>query len=83
LYYVSVSKLKKWIHRAWELIGDGEKVALAQMAADFLRDKGRPMRIAIDEAVWRWNNLSKYQIASIQESKTSTSVQRALSLAFL
>lgn len=58
------------IDRAWDVIGDGEKTELAQLATDFLRDKGRPMRIAIDEAVWRWNNLNLHQIASSRESNT-------------
>lgn len=57
------------MHSAWDLIGDGETIALAQLAADYLERKGRPLRIAIDEAVWRFNNLNKYEIKDILESK--------------
>lgn len=55
--------------RAWPVIGDGEKIALAQLASDFHKDKGRPMRVAIDEAVWRFNNLGPYEIKDIVDSK--------------
>lgn len=57
------------MYKAWSLIGEGETVALAQLAADFLEKKKRPMRIAIEEAGWRFNNLSKYEIKDIMESK--------------
>lgn len=64
-----------YVHRAWDLIGEGETVALAQLAADFLEKKGRPLRIAIDEAVWRFNNFSKYEIKDIMESKICYAVK--------
>jgi hypothetical protein len=42
--------------RLWEKIGDGEDTDIAEYAAKHLRGTGRPLRIAVNEAYWRWYN---------------------------
>ncbi len=41
----------------WGILGDGDVTSLANLATDFLERHGRPLRIAVDEAAWRFNNL--------------------------
>jgi hypothetical protein len=42
--------------RLWEKIGDCEDTDIAEYAAKHLRGTGRPLRIAVNEAYWRWYN---------------------------
>lgn len=50
----------------WDIIGDCvEVVPLAQL--------GRPLRIAVDEAGWRFNNLTPKQVEDIQKSTFANS----------
>lgn len=44
---------------------------IAQIASNYLQEEGRPFRIAIDEASWRFKNLNAFQVAAIRESKMS------------
>ncbi|KAF1914389.1 PIN domain-like protein [Ampelomyces quisqualis] len=45
-----------------------EIIPIAQLAEQHYRDKGRPLKIAIDEADWRFNNVSPQQVAAIRRS---------------
>lgn len=50
----------------WDVLGDGKITPLAEYAAShFLRQK-RPLRVAVDEAGWRFNNLTDAQVAAIR-----------------
>ncbi|KFH48334.1 Flap endonuclease GEN-like protein [Hapsidospora chrysogenum ATCC 11550] len=37
-------------------LGPGERVSLAKLTADSFRDKGRPLRLAVDFAIWQFQN---------------------------
>lgn len=41
---------------------------MPKLASDHFRETGRPLRIAIDEAGWRFNNLTDAQVAAIRAS---------------
>jgi Holliday junction resolvase YEN1 len=45
-----------------------EIVPVAQLADAHFRDHGRPLKIAIDEADWRFNNVPPDRVASIRSS---------------
>ena len=53
----------------WQQLGGGQVVSIAKYASDHFEKTGRPLRIAIDEAGWRLNNLNPFQVAMIRESK--------------
>lgn len=59
----------------WDQLGDGEVISIAKHASDHFKKTGRPLRIAIDEAGWRFNNLNAYQVAKFRESKYCLSVR--------
>ncbi|KAF4451373.1 hypothetical protein F53441_5639 [Fusarium austroafricanum] len=40
----------------YQEIGEGERVALLKLAAESLEKQGRPLRIAIDIAIWQFQN---------------------------
>ncbi|WZH48141.1 DNA repair endonuclease rad2 [Fusarium acuminatum] len=40
----------------YQEIGEGERVSLLKLAAESLEKKGRPLRIAIDIAIWQFQN---------------------------
>jgi Holliday junction resolvase YEN1 len=42
--------------RIYQEIGEGERVSLLKLAAESLEKKGRPLRIAIDIAIWQFQN---------------------------
>jgi holliday junction resolvase YEN1 len=48
------------------MVGDEAIIPLAQLATEFYEKHGRPFRIAVDEAGWRFNNLTEQQAAQIQ-----------------
>ncbi|KAF2670896.1 PIN domain-like protein [Microthyrium microscopicum] len=52
----------------WPYLGDGEVVPIVQLASEHFQRYGRPFRIAIDEAQWRFNNLNDGQVANIRKS---------------
>ena len=56
--------------RLWDIIGDGEVVAIADLATEHFRRTGRSFRVAVDEAGWRFNNLTDAQVARIRESES-------------
>jgi hypothetical protein len=43
--------------RLWEQIGEGEVTDIAEYAAKHLKRTSKPLRIAVNEAYWRYNNL--------------------------
>ncbi|KAK1983232.1 PIN domain-like protein [Colletotrichum cereale] len=52
----------------WDVVDEaGTKRSLAQWAANHLEEHGRPLRIAIDEAHWRYKNISDAKEAQIKE----------------
>lgn len=63
------------INGLWDVIGDGQVISIAKYASDHFEKHGRPLRIAIDEAGWRFNNLNDHQVKQIRgsESRTTTS----------
>ena len=57
------------IHGLWEIIGRGDLVSLAQYATDHYKQHGRPLRVAVDEPGWRFNNLTPAQVAFIRSKE--------------
>jgi Holliday junction resolvase YEN1 len=53
----------------WDVIGHGDIHHLADYAADFFIQHGRPLRIAVDEATWRFTNLTEQQVSKIREGE--------------
>lgn len=54
----------------WDVIKDEDRsVPIAQLAEDHFKEHGRPLRIAVDEADWRYNNLTTQQVYMIRESE--------------
>lgn len=52
------------------MIGDaGEVVHIAEYAARFFEKHKRPLRIAVDEACWRFTNLTPEQVEKIREGE--------------
>ncbi|EFQ27189.1 uncharacterized protein GLRG_02360 [Colletotrichum graminicola M1.001] len=56
------------IYHFWNVVNEaGRERSLAQWAAKHLKEHGRPLRIAIDEAHWRFKNITDAKEAEIQE----------------
>lgn len=54
----------------WDVIkGEDHSMAIAQLAEAHFKKRGRPLRIAVDEADWRFNNLTAQQVYMIRESE--------------
>jgi hypothetical protein len=51
----------------WDILGEGEVKSLAQLSTDHWKIHKRPLRVAIDEASWRFHNLSDAQVAAIRQ----------------
>lgn len=52
------------------MIGEGEVVSLADYATEhFRKHGGRPLRIAVDEAGWRFSNLTDFQVDEIRKKE--------------
>jgi hypothetical protein len=51
------------------------------LATEFYEEHGRPFRIAVDEAGWRFKNLNDYQVAKIQASKLISAVKSTVCIA--
>ncbi|KAF1921501.1 hypothetical protein BDU57DRAFT_51319 [Ampelomyces quisqualis] len=57
------------IPQLFDVIKDYEEsVPIAQLAEDHQRRHGRPLRIAVDEADWRFNNVTQAQVYAIRET---------------
>ncbi|XPS70041.1 hypothetical protein M3J07_002278 [Ascochyta lentis] len=60
----------------WDTIRDFEEVKpVAQLAEEHYREHGRPLRIAVDEADWRFNNLTMAQVYAIRDSSNEPAFQ--------
>ncbi|KAI6819332.1 hypothetical protein KC340_g13799 [Hortaea werneckii] len=57
------------INGLWDVIGEGEIVHIADYAAQHFRKHGRPLRIAVDEACWRFTNLTPEQVGKIRDGE--------------
>ncbi|KAM0706851.1 hypothetical protein Q7P35_006181 [Cladosporium inversicolor] len=57
------------INGLWEVIGRGDLVSLAQYATDHYKQHGRPLRVAVDEPGWRFNNLTPAQVTFIRSKE--------------
>lgn len=57
--------------RLWEVLGEGEIWHIADYAAEFFNKHHRPLRIAVDEAGWRFKNLNAHQVEAIRESESA------------
>ena len=51
------------------MLGEGEIWTLPDYAAHHFEKHKRPLRIAVDEACWRFNNLTPEQVKKIQEGE--------------
>lgn len=57
------------INGLWDVIGKGELVTLAKYATDHFNQYGRPLRVAVDEPGWRFNNLTPQQVQFIRSKE--------------
>lgn len=55
----------------WDVVGEGEVWHIADYAADFFKKHHRPLRIAIDEACWRFRNLNAHEVEKIKEGEAA------------
>ncbi|KAF7195434.1 DNA repair protein RAD2, partial [Pseudocercospora fuligena] len=53
----------------WDVLGEGEVCDIADYAAAHFREHKRPLRIAVDEACWRFRNLSPEDVESIRKGE--------------
>ncbi|KAI5358125.1 putative XPG/Rad2 endonuclease, XPG-I domain, PIN-like domain superfamily [Septoria linicola] len=53
----------------WEVTGKGEVHRIEDYAAAHWERHKRPLRIAVDEACWRFNNITHEQVQRIQEGE--------------
>ncbi|THY72605.1 hypothetical protein D6C87_02468 [Aureobasidium pullulans] len=51
----------------WDILGEGEVKSLAQLSTEHYTKHNRPLRVAIDEAGWRFHNLNDAQVAAIRQ----------------
>ncbi|KAG9191058.1 holliday junction resolvase YEN1 [Alternaria panax] len=60
----------------WDTIKKHEaSVPVAQLAEEHHQQHGRPLRIAVDEADWRFNNLTVQQVYTIRETSNEYAFQ--------
>ena len=65
----------------WDVIKEVEEVVnVAQLAERHYNQYGRPLRIAIDEADWVFNNVTEAQVYAIRESLFNLVLPFGLSL---
>ena len=57
------------VRRLYDIIGEGEVHSLADYAAQHWQQYKRPLRIAVDEACWRFTNLTPEQVQKIREGE--------------
>ncbi|KAF1933237.1 PIN domain-like protein [Didymella exigua CBS 183.55] len=64
------------IPELWDVIREyGEVIPLAQLAEEHYKQHGRSLRIAVDEADWRFNNLTREQVYAIRDSSGEQAFQ--------
>ncbi|KAF1830088.1 hypothetical protein BDW02DRAFT_116872 [Decorospora gaudefroyi] len=60
----------------WDMIRRHEEsIPMAQLAEEHHRRHGKPLRIAVDEADWRFNNLTAQQVYTIRETSKEAAFQ--------
>ncbi|KAF2873803.1 PIN domain-like protein [Massariosphaeria phaeospora] len=60
----------------WDLIKEQDhSVPTAQLAEEHYKKHGRPLRIAVDEADWRFNNLTSQQVFIIRQKSNQPAFQ--------
>ena len=58
------------IGRLFDVIKEHDiSVPVAQLAEEHHQRYGRPLRVAVDEADWRFNNLTQAQVYAIRDSR--------------
>ncbi|KXT09011.1 hypothetical protein AC579_7869 [Pseudocercospora musae] len=57
------------INGLWQVLGQGEVTELADYAAAHFEEHKRPLRIAVDEACWRFRNLNEEQVKKIRDGE--------------
>ncbi|KAI6890763.1 hypothetical protein KC318_g14420 [Hortaea werneckii] len=57
------------INGLWDVIGEGKIVHIADYAARHFQKHRRPLRIAVDEACWRFTNLTPEQVQKIRDGE--------------
>ncbi|KXT05469.1 hypothetical protein AC578_10974 [Pseudocercospora eumusae] len=57
------------INGLWQVLGEGEVTELADYAAAHFEEHKRPLRIAVDEACWRFRNLNEDQVRNIRDGE--------------
>ncbi|KAF2091399.1 PIN domain-like protein, partial [Saccharata proteae CBS 121410] len=63
----------------FEILGDGEIVSLAELSDEYYRRHGRPLRVAVDEAGWRFSNLTDQQVAIIRKKEPAANpIEKAI-----
>ncbi|KAL0259398.1 hypothetical protein SLS55_005134 [Diplodia seriata] len=63
----------------WDVLGDGELTSIAQLASDHFQRTGRPLRVAVDEAGWRFCNLNPHQVKAIRQKEPAANpVEKAI-----
>lgn len=55
--------------RLWDVLGDGEIISIADYATRHLEQRKRPLRVAVDEACWRFTNLTPEQVQKIRDGE--------------
>jgi Holliday junction resolvase YEN1 len=67
------------INGLWDVIGKGELVKLAQYSTDHFNQHGRPLRVAVDEPGWRFNNVSPRKVAEIRSKEPAVNpIEKAI-----
>lgn len=56
------------VTRLWDVLGNGDVWSIADYAAHFYKTYQRPLRIAVDEAGWRFT-LTPQQVEKIKEGE--------------
>lgn len=57
------------INGLWDVIGRGEVVSIAKYATDHFNQHGRPLRVAVDEPGWRFNDITPQQVEMMRKQE--------------
>ncbi|SMY28322.1 unnamed protein product [Zymoseptoria tritici ST99CH_1A5] len=68
------------INGLWDVLGEGEIWHIADYAAAHFKEHKRPLRIAVDEATWRFTNLTPEQTERIREGEPAANPQEKVIL---
>ena len=53
----------------WDVLGEGEVRHIADFAAEHFKKHGKPLRVAVDEACWRYTNLTPEEVEKIRQGE--------------